>query len=115
MLHQLYLKIGYFDLSHSSKYHKMLHFEGICNHVYISLALEGTWRRRIRWRDMDELPPGHTLKLIMDKDGGVRVEYATGDTGRWITLPYSQAKDYILGLRPKVELVERFFDSTGTR
>jgi hypothetical protein len=61
---------------------------------------------------MDELPPGHTLKLIMDKDGGVRVEYATGDTGHWITLPYSQATDYILGLRPKVELVERFFSST---
>jgi len=48
---------------------------------------------------MDDLPPGHTLKLLLTEEG-VRVGYATGDTGWWVTLPYSQAKDYIWGQRP---------------
>ena len=66
-----------------------------------------------RWIDMDELPPGYTLTLSMTP-AGVRVEYSTGDTGRFVIRPYAEVKDYVLGLRPRSELVERFFYSTGT-
>jgi hypothetical protein len=51
---------------------------------------------------------GQKVTLTMMGNGRIRVDYGDQSGGRWVVVPYSDIKDYVLSLKPRLELVELY-------
>jgi len=51
---------------------------------------------------------GKRVELMMVDDGRIRVSDGDAAGGRYVILDYDEIKDYVLSLKPRAELVERY-------
>jgi hypothetical protein len=56
--------------------------------------------------DSADAGPGVTVTMLAD--GQCRIDYGDQSGGRWVVVPYVDVKDYVLSLKPRLELIELY-------
>jgi len=58
--------------------------------------------------DNDSATAGRQVELMMMGGQQCRVSYGDHAGGRYVIVNYSAIRDYVLGLKPRAELIQRY-------